>query len=294
MNGAATIPKAPLEAAPVPRPPTKAEQRHLRLDHFPGLWLVSLVCLAFLYIPMLIVVAYSFNSGRQALIWQGFSLTWYQRVFSDASIVSATKVSLQVAVIATVASTAMAVLYVLAMNRLGRWGSAAAMALLAAPIVVPEVIMGVATLAFIRLIGLNPGFWPLVFAHTCFCFPFALMNIRARHGTLDPALFESAADLGASEATMVRRISLPLLMPGIVSGALLAFVVSMDDFMISNFLASAGSTTLPIYIFGLIRKGVSPSVNVVATLLLLLAVGVTTATTFLSRQRGAAAGRRPT
>jgi spermidine/putrescine transport system permease protein len=274
-----------VEGPPVPRRPTAADLRRLRLDHFPGLWLVSLASLVFLYLPMLIVVAYSFNSGRQALIWQGFSLNWYERVFHDASIINATKVSLQVAVIATVASTVMAVMFALAMDRLARWGSALAMALLAAPIVVPEVIMGVATLAFIRLIGLSPGFWPLVFAHTCFCFPFALMNIRARLGTLDPAVFESAADLGASEATLVRRISLPLLAPGIVSGALLAFVVSMDDFMISNFLASAGSTTLPIYIFGLIRKGVSPSVNVVATLLLLLAIAVTTTTTYLSRLR---------
>ncbi|MDR1118983.1 MAG: ABC transporter permease [Bifidobacteriaceae bacterium] len=271
----------------------KREARRLRLTHFPGLGLVSAVSLAFLYIPMVIVVVYSFNAGRQALYWQGFSFDWYARVFHDASIINATRVSLQVAVIATAVSTVMAVMYVLAADRLARWGSALAMAMLAAPIVVPEVIMGVATLAFIRLIGLSPGFWPLVAAHTCFCFPFALMNIRARYANIDSALFESAADLGASEAALIWRVTLPLLAPGIVSGALLAFVVSMDDFMISNFLASAGSTTLPVYIFGLIRKGVSPSVNVVAALLLVLAVAVTTTTTFLSRQRTGAARNRP-
>ncbi|MDR2379331.1 MAG: ABC transporter permease [Bifidobacteriaceae bacterium] len=257
----------------------------LMLNRFPGLGTISLVSLAFLYVPMLIVMAFSFNGGNQALIWQGFSLRWYARVFTDASIISATKVSLQVAAIATVASTVLAVLYVLAMDRLSRAGSAISTTILAAPIVVPEVVMGVATLAFIRLIGLAPGFVPLVLAHTSFCVPFAMMNIRACYAGLNPAYFESAADLGATHWTVIRRIMLPLLMPGIISGALLAFVVSMDDFMISNFLASAGSTTLPIYIFGLIRKGVNPSVNVVATLLLILAVVVTTATTLLTRRQ---------
>ncbi|MDR2565621.1 MAG: ABC transporter permease [Bifidobacteriaceae bacterium] len=277
--------RAELEERPVPRLMRGSIPHSLMLNRFPGLGTVSVVALAFLYVPMLIVVAYSFNGGNQALIWQGFSFQWYGRVFTDASIISATKVSLQVAAIATVASTVLAVAYVLAMDRLSRIGSAISTAILAAPIVVPEVVMGVATLAFIRLIGLSPGFIPLVAAHTSFCVPFAMMNIRARYTGLNPAYFESAADLGATHWTVVRRIMLPLLMPGIMSGALLAFVVSMDDFMISNFLASAGSTTLPIYIFGLIRKGVNPSVNVVATLLLILAVVVTSATTLLTRRQ---------
>ncbi|MDR3107859.1 MAG: ABC transporter permease [Bifidobacteriaceae bacterium] len=273
------------ESRPAPRLMRGSIPRALLLNRFPGLGTISVLSLVFLYLPMLIVVAYSFNGGNQALIWQGFSLRWYSRVFTDPSIINATKVSLQVAAIATVASTVLAVLYVLAMDRLSRAGSAISTAILAAPIVVPEVVMGVATLAFIRLIGLSPGFIPLVLAHTSFCVPFAMMNIRARYSGLNPAYFESAADLGAPHWTVIRRIMLPLLMPGIVSGALLAFVVSMDDFMISNFLASAGSTTLPIYIFGLIRKGVNPSVNVVATLLLILAVVVTTATTVLTHRQ---------
>ncbi|MDR1768346.1 MAG: ABC transporter permease [Propionibacteriaceae bacterium] len=254
----------------------------LRLDHFPGVAGVGVFTLAFLYLPMAIVVAYSFNAGNQALAWQGFSLRWYDRVFHDAAIIAATKMSLEVAAIATAASVVLAVAYVLSMDRLSRAGSAVAGAILAAPIVVPEVVLGVATLSFIRLIGMTPGFWPLVLAHTCFCFPFAMMNIRARQQSLDPAYFESAADLGATGAAVTFKITLPLLAPGIVSGALLAFVVSMDDYMISTFLASAGTTTLPIYIFGLIRKGVNPSVNVVATALLAMAVAVTVATSVLS------------
>ncbi|MDR1834036.1 MAG: ABC transporter permease [Propionibacteriaceae bacterium] len=255
----------------------------LRLDYFPGVGAVGIFSLVFLYFPMLIVVWYSFNAGNQALAWQGFSLRWYDRVFHDAAIISATQMSLEIAAIATVASVVLAVAYVLAMDRLNRVGNAVAGAILAAPIVVPEVVLGIATLSFIRLIGMTPGFLPLVLAHTSFCFPFAMMNIRARYQGLNPAYFESAADLGATRSALTWRITLPLLAPGIVSGALLAFVVSMDDYMISTFLASAGTTTLPIYIFGLIRKGVNPSVNVVATLLLIMAIAVTVATSFLSR-----------
>ncbi|MDR1710278.1 MAG: ABC transporter permease [Propionibacteriaceae bacterium] len=257
----------------------------LRLNHFPGVGPIGVFCLIFLYFPMAIVVAYSFNGGNQALAWQGFSLRWYDRVFHDAAIISATRMSLEIAAIATVASVVLAVLYVLSMDRLNRAGNAVSGAILAAPIVVPEVVLGVATLSFIRMIGMTPGFWPMVLAHTCFCFPFAMMNIRARYQSLNPAYFESAADLGATGSAVTWRITLPLLTPGIVSGALLAFVVSMDDYMISTFLASAGTTTLPIYIFGLIRKGVNPSVNVVATLLLLMAIAVTVATSFLSRRQ---------
>lgn len=259
--------------------------RRLSTTYYPGLGTISVLGLAFLYLPMLVVVFYSFNSGRQALIWKGFSLHWYQQALTDTSIISATRVSLQVAAIATVVSTLLALLYVLGMDRLSKAGSRLADALLTAPLIVPEVVMGVATLAFIRLIGMTPGLVPLVLAHVSFCVPFAMMTIRARYLTLNPAFFEAASDLGAPHARIVTRIMLPLLMPGIVSGALLAFVTSLDDFMISNFLASAGSTTLPIYLFGLIRKGVSPVVNVIAVLLLVLAVVVTALTTVLSQSR---------
>ncbi|MDR1852669.1 MAG: ABC transporter permease [Propionibacteriaceae bacterium] len=257
----------------------------LKLRSFPGVGIAGVASLVFLYFPMFVVAAFSFNDGNRALAWQGFSIRWYERVFHDAAIISATRMSLIVAGIATVASVVLAVAYVLAMDRLSRAGSVLAGAILAAPIVVPEVVLGIATLSFIRLIGMTPGFLPLVLAHTAFCFPFAMMNIRARYDGLNPAYFESAADLGATRAALTWKITLPLLAPGIVSGALLAFVVSMDDYMISSFLTSAGTTTLPIYIFGLIRKGVNPSVNVVATLLLLMAIAVTVATTVLTGRK---------
>jgi spermidine/putrescine transport system permease protein len=145
--------------------------------------------------------------------------------------------------------------------------------------------LAVATLGFIRIINLPPGMTALILAHISFCIPFALMPIRARLKGLGTTYFEAATDLGASTFATIRRITLPLLIPGIISGALLAFVISLDDFIISNFLSAAGSTPLPVYLFSLIRKGASPAVNVVATLLLLLAFAVTTVTYLLSQMR---------
>lgn len=263
----------------------KSGRRVNDLKRFPAVAGISIAALLFLYIPMLIVVAFSFNGGHQALLWKGFSFTWYASVFTDDAIIRATGTSLEVAAIATAVSCIIGVLYVLALDNMSRAGSAIATGLINASLLIPEIVLGVSTMAFIRLIGMTPGFLPLILAHSTFCIPFAVMPIRARLQSLDRSCFEAAADLGASGWQTVRSITLPQLMPGIVSGALMAFVVSMDDFMISNFLTSAGTTTLPIYIFSLIRKGVNPSINVVATLLLLLAMAVTAVSTALTSRR---------
>lgn len=255
------------------------------LKRFPLVGFISILVLAFLYVPMVIVVAYSFNGGRQALLWQGFSLRWYGQVFHDPAIIAATRTSLLVALAATVLSTVLALGYVLAIDHMSRLGSRLASGLINASMMIPEIVLGVATMAFIRMIGMAPGYVPLILAHTTFCIPFVEMPIRARLQSLDRSCFEAAQDLGASQFTTVRRITLPLLTPGIISGALMGFVVSMDDYMISNFLTTAGTTTLPIYIFSLIRKGVNPSINVIATLLLLLAVIVTVVSSVLTGRK---------
>jgi spermidine/putrescine transport system permease protein len=288
-GGSATVSSLPepTSALPSRQPPSKPWFKREPLKRFPGFGFISVMVMAFLYLPMLIVVAYSFNGGNQALLWKGFSLRWYAQVFTSEAIIDATLVSLKVAIIATFLSTVLALAFVLSAEQLSRTGNALASLILDAPIVIPEIVMGVATLSFIRLLGMSPGFWPLVFAHVTFCIPFVLMPLRARLQNLDPAITEAAADLGASNATIIMKIQLPLLMPGILSGALMAFVTSLDDFMISNFLTSAGSTTLPIYIFGLIRKGINPSLNVVATLLLMLAVVIAVGTSLMQRKEDA-------
>lgn len=259
--------------------------RSLHLREFPGVKTIALVALFFLYAPILVTTVFAFNVGENALLWKGFSFRWFGEVFANQNLMKSVFVSLQIATVAMIASTILAILFALSIDRLRSRGSAIATSILTAPLIIPEIVLAVATLGFIRIINLPPGMTALILAHISFCIPFALMPIRARLKGLGATYFEAATDLGASTFATIRRITLPLLMPGIISGALLAFVISLDDFIISNFLSAAGSTPLPVYLFSLIRKGASPAVNVVATLLLLLAFAVTTVTYLLSQMR---------
>lgn len=262
---------------------TAKTRRALQLREFPGVKVIAIFALVFLYLPILITTIYAFNDGQNALIWRGFSFRWFGEVLRNENLIRSMITSLRIATIATVVATTFAILFALSVERLRARGSAIALAILSAPLVIPEIVLAVATLGFIRYIGLTPGFTALVLAHISFCIPFALMPIRARLKGLGPSYFEAATDLGANTLSIFRRITIPLLAPGIVSGALLAFVISLDNFIISNFLAASGATPLPVYLFGLIRQGATPSVNVIATLLLLLAFTVTL-TTFLLAQ----------
>jgi spermidine/putrescine transport system permease protein len=254
--------------------------RILDLRSFPAVGPVAVASLVFLYLPMLVTTVYAFNVGDRALVWEGFSTKWFGYVLTNSTMIDTAITSVKLAVVATVISVVMAIGFVLSVDELRKRGSAMANALLSAPLIIPEVVLAVATLAFIRMIGLEPGFLALVLAHTSFCIPFAMMPIRSRLQSLGPEVFEAGADLGATSVPMLWRITLPLLVPGVVSGALLSFVISMDDFIISSFLSSAGSTTLPVYLYGLIRRGPSPAINVVAVLLIALAVLVTSVTFF--------------
>ena len=269
-------------STPTVRP--KKPARALRLRDFPGVAPVAIFGIVFLYIPILITTIYAFNDGDSALVWKGFSARWFGEVAQNANLMSAVWVSLQIAVVATIIATTFAILFAIAVEQLRAKFSGVAIAIISAPLVVPEIVLAVATLGFIRLIGLQPGMLALILAHTSFCIPFALMPVRARLKGLGTTYFEAATDLGASAWQTFRRITLPLLVPGIISGAILSFVISLDDFIISNFLSAAGATPLPVFLFSLIRRGASPAVNVVATLLLVLAIVVTTIT-FLQSQR---------
>ncbi|QIM18399.1 ABC transporter permease [Leucobacter coleopterorum] len=214
--------------------------RALRLRDFPGVAPISIFALVFLYVPIIITTIYAFNDGSSALVWKGFSLRWFGEVAQNSNLMSSVWVSLQIAVVATVVATIFSILFALSVERLRRQGSAIATAILTAPLVIPEIVLAVATLGFIRMIGLQPGMFALILAHTSFCIPFALMPIRARLKGLGNTYFEAATDLGATNLQVFRRVTLPLLVPGIISGAILAFVISLDDFIISNFLSAAG------------------------------------------------------
>ena len=249
-----------------------------RLDtrRYPGIGSTARLASLFLYAPLAVVVVYSFNSGPIVSRWESFSLFWYREVLERADVRDAVWTSLRVAVAASSAGTALAVFAALGIVAMLRRGSSLAVAFLSTPLLIPEIVTAVGTLSFFVLLDFERGMTTLVLAHTAFCIPFALLPIRARLSELDPAVFEAANDLGASGGHLFRRVTLPLLVPGIVSGALLAFIISLDDYLISAFVAGPTSTTLPIFLFGLIRRGASPLINAVSTLLLLVTIAVLT------------------
>ncbi|SDG36809.1 ABC transporter permease [Roseospirillum parvum] len=242
------------------------------IRRFPGTRPIAWLFFAYLYVPILILIVLSFNANRTATIWTGFSLDWYRAVLSNNDILSAAENSLIVAGAATLASTLLATLGAVGMARRRFKGQSAVSAVLALPLVVPEIVTAVATLLFFILVGLKLSLVTVIIAHTVFCIPFAYLPIRARIEGLDPSLGEAAADLYANELVAFRRITLPLLWPGILSGAILAFIISLDDFVITYFVAGPGATTLPIYIFGSIRMGISPEVNAISALMLFISI----------------------
>jgi spermidine/putrescine transport system permease protein len=253
------------------------------LRRFPGTRAAAALFFAYLYIPIVILVVLSFNANRSATIWTGFTLDWYPIVLGNADILRSARNSLIVAVTASLAATLLAIPAALAMQR-GRFaGKAAATAVIALPLLVPEIVTAVATLLFFVAVGLRLGLLTVVIAHTVFCIPFAYLPIRARLEGMDPALAEAAADLYAGPWQAFRRVTLPLLWPGVLSGLMLAFIISLDDFVITSFVAGAGATTLPVYIYGMIRIGVTPEVNAISSFMLLISIAFVSLSTMVGR-----------
>ena len=255
------------------------------LKNFPLFGPAAAVVFAFLYVPLIFVVAYSFNSNRVVTVWKGFSLEWYADVLGNDDIQRAVINSLRVASISTVLSVLFATGLAIGLLRMARAGRTFAWSLIMAPLVIPEIVFAIGTLALFVQIRFPLGVDAITLAHTAFCIPFALLPIRARLRTVDLSVYEAAADLGASEWVIFRRITLPLLAPGIVAGALLAFIISLDDFIVSYFLAGAGGTTLPVYIFGMIRNAITPGVNALSTLLLMVSVLIVTVSYIIARRK---------
>lgn len=255
------------------------------LRDFPSFRLVSYLVFAFLYLPLLFVVAYSFNSNRVVTVWKGFTFSWYADVLGNDDIQRALTNSLRVAVVATIVSVVLATGLAIGLLTLARAGRTFAWALIGAPLILPEIVFAIGTLALFVQLRVPLGVNAITLAHIAFCIPFALLPIRARLRGVDLAVYEAAADLGANEWVIFRRITLPLLMPGVVAGALLAFIISLDDFLVSYFLAGPGGTTLPVYIFGMIRNSITPGVNALSTMLLLVSILIVTGSYLLTRKK---------
>lgn len=242
------------------------------LRRFPGVRPAAWLFFAYLYIPIIVLLALAFNAGSSATIWEGFSTKWFGIVLGNPNIIRAAQNSLIVAVSASLLATVMAIPAAIGMARRSFRGQNAVSAVIAMPLVVPEVVTAVATLLFFTAITLPLGLLTIILAHTVFCIPFAYLPIRARLEGMDRSLAEAAADLYATPWQSFRRVTLPLLWPGILSGLMLAFIISLDDFVITFFVSGAGATTLPIYIYGMIRIGVTPEVNAISALMLAVSI----------------------
>ncbi|WP_321364642.1 ABC transporter permease subunit [uncultured Celeribacter sp.] len=236
---------------------------------YPGLRPFSILFFLWLYLPIAVVVIYSFNDNRLVSVWTGFSTKWYATALANAALMGALEISLKVAVISTVCATLIALLAAIVLTRATdlkfRRVSETVVNL---PLILPEIVLAVAVLILFSQIGLTNGLLKLVLAHTAFCTPFAFLPIQARLQGMSLDFEEAARDLYASPFTAFRLVTLPMILPGLFAGAMTAFVMSMDDFITSNLLNSGGATTLPVYIFSLIRQGTTPELNAISTLLI--------------------------
>jgi spermidine/putrescine transport system permease protein len=227
----------------------------------------------FLYLPIAVLVVFSFNAARQTAVWDGFTLAWYRRLLDDAPLLGAVRNSLAVAACTTLAATVLGTLAALGLGRSLFRGRQASQALLLLPVIIPEIVLGAALVTFFGVSRLRLSLATVVIAHVVFSVSYVAIVVRARLTGLDPALEEAARDLAGPFDTF-RRVTLPLLLPGVVAGALLVFTLSIDDYVVTSFVAGVGATTLPLHIYSMLKVGVTPEINAVSTLLLAVTVAL--------------------
>lgn len=246
------------------------------LRRYPGFRAMTLICLVILYTPLIVITVYSFNASTSITTWGGFSWRWYADVFTGPEAPrfrAAAWNSLTLALIAATTATLIATAAAVAMVRGGRFrGKSATFTLINLPLMVPEIVIAVATLIFFSMIGLTTGYLTILIAHVTFCIPFAYLPIAARLQGIEATYEQAARDLYATRAQAFRLILLPLMMPGVISGYLLAFIISLDDFIITNFVKGAGMETLPTAIFGSVKQGIKPNIMAISTMMLAVSV----------------------
>ena len=250
------------------------------MNRRPGwLWGAAIAAYVFLYAPLAIVVAYSFNDSRLNAEWVGFTFDWYRKLFQNERMLGAAWNSLVIAVVTSAVST---VLGTMAGYALYRFKTRLLPILVLAPIAIPEILMGVSLLIFFVMLNLTLGMVSIILSHIAFCIGFVAIVVRSRLAGMDESLTEAARDLGASPWQAFRLVTLPLIMPGVFAGALMAFTLSIDDFVITFFTAGVGSSTLPLQIYTMVKISVTPEVNAVSTLLMLLTLALIMIATKLS------------
>lgn len=254
-------------------------------------WLVY----AFFYAPILVLIALSFNENRLVGVWRGFTFDWYGQMLNNGAVLRAIRNSLIVAAVSTVLATVLGTAAALSLERFRFRGRQAFDALLYLPVIVPDVTMAVMLLLFfvraadamfvVSGAQVRLGLTTITLSHVAFNISFVAIVVRARLAGMDPTLEEAAADLYASRWQAFRRVTLPQMAPGVLGGALLALTLSLDDVVITSFVSGPGSTTLPVYVFGLVRRGVTPLINAVSTAMLVASMILVLASVLLQRRR---------
>jgi putrescine transport system permease protein len=231
---------------------------------------------AFLYIPIMLLVAYSFNEGKSVGVWTGFSTKWYVSVFQNEQLMDAAKVTFWVAVFSATLATILGTLGAITLTRYGNYrGSTLFNGMIYAPLVMPEIILGLSLLLLFVAMGIDRGFWTIVLAHTTFTLCFVAVVVQSRLVTFDSSLEEAALDLGSTPFKTFFVITLPLILPAVISGWLLAFTLSLDDLVIASFTTGPGATTLPMRIYSAVKLGVKPEINAISSIMIaLVSVGV--------------------
>jgi spermidine/putrescine transport system permease protein len=243
----------------------------------------TLAVFVFLYLPIAVLVVYSFNASKLNIIWQGFTWRWYGELWKNEMLLHALSNSLVVATVSTAASLVLGTAGGWLLYRYHFYGLRFIQALVSVPMILPEIIMGISLLVFFRTIALPLGFTTVIIAHITFSFPFVLVAVQARLRGLDPALEEAALDLGATPLQAFWQVTLPNLRPALIAGGLMAFTLSLDELIVTYFTASASATTLPLRIFGLAKVGLNPMLNALSTLFLLVTVAFAVFSSYLKK-----------
>ncbi|CDG20215.1 Spermidine/putrescine transport system permease protein potC [Xenorhabdus poinarii G6] len=240
---------------------------------------------AYLYIPIIILLVSSFNQSRFGIRWQGFTTEWYGLLFSNDSLLQAAGHSLTMAVASATFATLIGSLTAVALYRYSFRGKKFVGGMLFVVMMSPDIVMAISLLVLFMLLGISLGFWSLLFSHITFCLPFVVVTVYSRLKDFDVKMLEAARDLGAGELTILRKIILPLAMPAVMASWLLSFTLSMDDVVVSSFVTGPSYEILPLKIYSMVKVGISPEVNALATILLLMSLVLVLISQFVMRDR---------
>jgi spermidine/putrescine transport system permease protein len=270
-----------------PTPPVRTGQRRRR--RFNGRWLLPLwgwAVIVWLSLPIMVMIVFGFNDtkSKQNTNWRGFTLHWYRDLFAINDLTDALVASLEIAAISTAIAVVLGTLMGYALGRSKFRGSGSVTLLLFANIAAPEIVLGAALLSMFLTLGVPRGFWTIVIAHVMFSLAYVAVTVRARMAGMDPSLEEASRDLGAGAVTTFFRVTLPSILPGVMSGALLAFALSIDDYIITSF-NNGNTVTFPLWVYGASRIGVPAQVNVMGTLIFVFGVLLAVTGAVLSRRK---------